>query len=153
MSAAGGAQAGVGRGQTAATGDETIAIVEEQLRVGKREVERGSVRVRSYIVETPVQEQVTLRDETVHIERRPVDREIRPGEMAAFHEKTIQVTETDEEAVVAKTARVTEELVVRKDVAQQTETISDTVRHTEVEVDDTTSTGRRTEAKPVAARR
>ena len=55
-------------------GTEAIPIVEEQLRVGKRQVAGGRVRVRSYVVETPVQEQVTLRDETVRVERRPVDR-------------------------------------------------------------------------------
>ena len=129
-------------GQTATdTREEAIALVQEELRVGKREVDRGSVRVRSYLVETPVEEQVRLRDETVHVERRPVQRELRAGDMAAFQEKTIELTETDEEAVVAKTARVTEEVVVRKDVTEHAETIRDTVRHTEVEVEDT-GTGR-----------
>ena len=87
------------------SGDETvIPIVEEQLSVGKREVERGGVRVRSYVVETPVEESVTLRDETVNVERRAVNR---PADVTAdaFRERTIELTETDEEAVVAKTAR------------------------------------------------
>ena len=133
-----GTAAGAG---TAAAGlhgerEEAIPIVEEQLRIGKREVERGGVRVRSYVVETPVEEQVRLRDETVHIERRPVERELRPGDMAPFQEKTIEVTETDEEAVVDKTVRVKEELVVRKDVAERTETVRDTVRRTEVDIED-----------------
>ena len=128
-------------GQTATDTEEAIALVQEEPRVGKREVDRGSVRVRSYLVETPVEEQVRLRDETVHVERRPVERELRAGDMAAFQEKTIELTETDEEAVVAKTARVTEEVVVRKDVTEHAETIRDTVRHTEVEVEDT-RTGR-----------
>src|SRR5215217_653171 len=65
---------------TAATGnvveEERIPIVEEELRVGKREVERGGARVRSYIRETPVTEQVTLREEHVEVERRPVDRPV-----------------------------------------------------------------------------
>jgi len=60
---------------TGRTGDETvIPIVEEQLSVGKREVERGGVRVRSYVVEPPVEESVLLRDETINVERRRVDR-------------------------------------------------------------------------------
>lgn len=121
------------------TGDQeaAIPIVEEQLAVGKREVERGNVRVRSYVVETPVQEQVTLRDEHVRIERRPVDQPIGADTTAAFKDKIIEVTETGEEAVVGKTAYVREEVVVRKDVDQHTETVQDTVRRTEVDVEDT----------------
>ena len=119
-----------------AAADDTIALVEERLTVGKRAVAGGSVRVRSYVVETPVQEQVSLRDETVSIERRAVDRPLAGADDAAFRDRTIEATETDEEAVVAKTAHVTEELVVRKGVEERVETIRDTVRRTEVEVDD-----------------
>ncbi len=115
-------------------------MMEEQLRVGKRETGRGNVRVRSYVVERPVEEQVRLREERVTVERRPVDRPVEPGE-AAFQERTIEVTETREEPVVDKTARVTGEVVVGKDVKERTETVGDTVRKTEVEVDDTTEAG------------
>ncbi|WP_372398513.1 YsnF/AvaK domain-containing protein [Azospirillum sp. HJ39] len=119
--------------------EEQIPLMEEQVDIGKRSVERGSVRVRSYVVETPVEEQVRLRDETVTVERRP-------GGLAesgttvpadAFRERTIEVTETDEEAVVNKTAHVRETVVVRKDVEERAETVHDTVRRTEVEIDDT----------------
>jgi uncharacterized protein (TIGR02271 family) len=123
--------------------EEAIPVAEEQLRVGKREVERGSVRVRSYVVETPVEEQVSLRDETVRVERRPANDDAGRDATAAFQERTIEMTETAEEAVVDKRARVTEEVVVRKDVTEQTETVRDKVRHTEVEVDDTRGAGRR----------
>jgi len=116
-------------------GEESVQLMEEQLRVGKREVGRGSVRVRSYVVEQPVEEQVDLRQERVTIERRPVNREIAPGE-AAFQERTIEAVERGEEAVVSKTARVTEEIGIRKDVERETETVRDTVRRTEVEVED-----------------
>lgn len=129
-------------GRGVAAGEEArIPIVEEQLAVGKREVNRGTVRVRSYVVETPVREQVTLRDESVTVERHAVDRPADEGAAPLFQEKVIEVAETDEEAVVGKTARVREEVVVRKDVDQRTETIQDNVRHTEIEVDDT-RTGR-----------
>jgi uncharacterized protein (TIGR02271 family) len=127
------------RTSTAREGSEVIPIAEEQLHVGKREVEHGRVRVRSYVVERPVQEQVSLREENVRVERRPVEGSLRTGEVsgdALFQERTIEVDEKREEAVVSKEARVKEELVVRKDVEQRTETISDTVRSTEVEVED-----------------
>jgi uncharacterized protein (TIGR02271 family) len=127
----------------ARTGDETvIPIVEEQLSVGKREVERGGVRVRSYVVETPVEESVRLRDETINVERRRVDRPASDVNADAFRERTIELTETDEEAVVAKTARVTEEVVISKDVTERTERVADTVRRTEVDVENTTGTER-----------
>lgn len=114
--------------------DEAIPIVEERLVVGKREVDRGGVRVRSYVVETPVSEQVSLRDESVSIERRPVDRAL-TGAEDAFRDRTIEMTETGEEAVVGKQASIKEELTIRKDVSERTEEINDTVRHTEVEVE------------------
>ena len=123
--------------------NETIPVVEEQLNVGKREVEGGRVRVRSYVVEQPVQEQVNLRDESVNVERRPVDRPLTGADRdRAFQERTIEAEEKSEEAVVNKEARVKEELVVNKDVNQRTETVSDTVRRTEVDVQDERGTGR-----------
>lgn len=115
--------------------EERIPLVEERLVVGKREVETGGIRVRSRIVEKPVSEQVRLRDEHVEVERRPVTGRVEnPG--ALFQERTIEMTETDEEAVVAKEARVREEMVVRKDVDHHDEQISDTVRRTEVDVEE-----------------
>ncbi len=137
---AGRGTAGIGAGM-ATDGDQRIPIVEESLVVGKREVGRGNVRVRSYVVETPVSEQVSLRDENVSIERRPVSGGTVPED--AFRERTIEMTESREEAVVGKDARVVEEVVVHKDVRDRTETVSDTVRRTEVQVDgdDTNRTG------------
>ncbi|ANC90969.1 DUF2382 domain-containing protein [Azospirillum humicireducens] len=119
--------------------EEQIPIVEEQVKVGKRSVERGGVRVRSYVVETPVEEQVRLRDETVTVERRPGGLVEGGTEVPAdaFRERTVEVTETDEEAVVSKTAHVRETVVVRKDVEERAESVRDTVRRTEVEIEDT----------------
>ena len=118
--------------------ETTIPIVEEQIRVGKRQVERGGVRARSYVVETPVHEQVSLREEHVQVERRPVNQPLTGAALASgdlLQERTLEMTETAEEAVVAKEARVVEEVVLRKDVNERVETVDDTVRHTEVDVD------------------
>lgn len=118
------------------TGDqEVIPVTEEELQIGKRDVSHGRVRVRSYTVETPVSEDVSLRDERVSIERRPVDRAV-SGSDAVFQDRTIEVEERGEEAVVSKEARVTEELVIDKDVSERTQRVSDTVRRTEVEIED-----------------
>jgi len=118
--------------------DEVIPVVEEELNVGKREVGHGRVRIQSRVVERPVEEQVNLREERVHVERRPVSGTAQAGSLGsdAFQERTIEVEERGQEAVVSKEARVTEELVIRKDVEERTETVSDTVRRTEVEVED-----------------
>ena len=116
-------------------GEEIIPIVEEQLRVGKRDVSHGRVRVRSYVIETPVSEQVNLREENVSVQRRSVDRPLTAGDRL-FEDRTIEVEEHAEEAVVAKEARVREEIVVNKQVGERTKTVSDTVRSTEVEIQD-----------------
>lgn len=114
--------------------ETVIPIVAEELAVEKRLVKRGGIRVTSRIVEQPVHEAVTLREEHVHVERRRADG---PPESAGrlFEERTVEVRATDEEAVVVKDARVVEEVVVRKDVDERTETIDDTVRRTEVDID------------------
>jgi uncharacterized protein (TIGR02271 family) len=119
--------------------EERIPLVEEQLRVGKREVARGGARVRSYIQETPVHEQVNLREEHVSVERRAVDQTLERGALDRdsdmLRDRTIEMTETAEEAVVDKEARVREEVVVRKTAEEHVETIDDTVRRTEVDVE------------------
>lgn len=118
----------------AGAADEVIPVVEERLTVGKRQVDRGGVRVRAYTVETPVQESVDLRTERVEVERRPVGGSVADAE-SLFQERTLELSETAEEAVVGKSARVVEEVSLAKEVGQRTETIQDTVRRTEVEVE------------------
>ena len=131
--------------------EESIPLVEERLRVGKRETMHGRVRVRSYVVETPVEEQVSLHSEHVHVDRRPVDRPV-TGAEALFQDRTIEATETAEEAVIAKEARVREEVVIRKTAEDTTETVRDSVRRTEVEVEDDRGTTRSATPAPGTAR-
>ncbi len=120
---------------TDASGTQKLDVVEEELLVWKRTVQRGGVRVYSHVTETPVEENVTLREEHVHIERHPVNRAATSTDFTAFQEGTIELTETAEEAVVSKTARVVEEVVVGKDVSERQQTIKDTVRHTDVKIE------------------
>jgi uncharacterized protein (TIGR02271 family) len=129
------------------TGKARIPVVQEDVQVGKRLVERGGVRVFSRVVETPVNETVNLREEHVNVERRPVDKPINPADVGAFKDKTIELRETAEEAVVQKTARVVEEVVVGKEVSQRQQQVQDTVRRTEVDVQPLqgTATGTRTD--------
>ena len=120
---------------------DVIPVVEEELRVGKRDIGSGRVRVRSYTREIPVSESVSLRDETVEVTRRAVDRPL-DGSEAAFVDRTIEAEEHREEAVVSKEARVVEEIELRKTAQQREETVADTVRKTEVEVEDDRETAR-----------
>lgn len=116
------------------TGD-TINRVQEELQVSKREVETGGVRVRSRIVERPVEETLRLREEHVRVERNPVDRVLTDADRTAFQEQNIELTERAEVPVVNKEARVVEEIKITKDVDERTETVRDTVRNTEVDVE------------------
>ena len=113
----------------------TIQLAEETLRVGKRDVNHGRVRLRSYIVEKPVSESISLHSERVDVARRPVDRPLTAGENL-FAERTLTAEEHDEEAVVSKDARVYEEVSLGKVAQDRTQEIKDTVRKTEVEVVD-----------------
>lgn len=112
-----------------------IPVVEERLQVDKREVESGGVRVNRRVTETPVEEQVDLREERVHVERRPADYTFHGSEMEAFKESQLEIREAYEELVLNKKARVVEEIVVSKDVEQHTETVRDTLRRTDVEIE------------------
>lgn len=122
--------------------DETIPVAEENLRVGKRQVNEGRVRVRSYTVETPVEEDVSLRKESVNVERRATDHAVGDGDESLFRDRTVTAEEVNEEAVVAKETRVKEEVVINKDAVDDKQTIRDTVRHTEVDVEDDRETTR-----------
>lgn len=125
----------------ATSGDrDTVVEAEEELAVGKRDVRRCGVRIRTHVTDRPVEEQVSLRQENVSVDRRPVNRELGAGD-DAFTERTIEAEERAEEAMVSKQARVTEEISLRKDVGHESETVRDTVRDQDVEVVDDRQTG------------
>jgi uncharacterized protein (TIGR02271 family) len=117
-------------------GEIRIPVVEEELRVGKRAVEAGGVRITTRVEEVPVNEQVTVRDEQVTVHRRQVDRPVSDADLSTLEQGSFEVRERDEEVVVDKQARVVEELYVKKDVEERTEQIQDTVRRTDVHVDE-----------------
>jgi len=117
-------------------GEAVLPVVEEQLEVGKRQAQEGGVRVYSHVVATPVTEQVTLREEHVTVDRRPVNRVATEADLSDLEDRTVEFTEESEVPVVNKSARVVEEVVVGKTATERTETINDTVRRTEVTVDD-----------------
>jgi uncharacterized protein (TIGR02271 family) len=116
--------------------NDTLKVIAEDMKVGTRTVRKGNVRVHSRVVETPVEEQVSLRDERATIERVKVDRPATDADLqAAFKDKSIDIQETTQEAVVSKSARVVEEVKVGKTASERTETVRDTVKHTEVDIE------------------
>jgi uncharacterized protein (TIGR02271 family) len=126
--------AGAGTRRVEGQDEVTVPVVEEDLEIGKREVERGHVRIYSRVTEQPVEEAVRLREEKVTVERRPVDRPATEADFAAAGKDVIEMTEKAEEPVVTKRARVVEEVVVHKDVTEHTETVHGAERHTDVDV-------------------
>jgi uncharacterized protein (TIGR02271 family) len=115
--------------------DGTLKVVEERLNVGKRDVDQGAVRLRSYVREVPVEAEVDLRATRVYVERHPVDRAVSPGDIG-MRDQVIEAREHAEQAVVGKEARVVEEIGLRQETEVQHERIQDTVRKTEVEIED-----------------
>lgn len=121
--------------QSGAT-DDTLEVVQEELKVGKRTVEQGGVRVRRYTTATPVEEQVSLHEERAVVDRKKVDRPASEADLqAAFKDQNFEIRETAEEAVVSKAARVVEEVKVGKVSSDRVETVRDNVRRTQVDVE------------------
>ena len=123
-----------GTADTAAT--PSIPIIEERVEIGKQQVETGGTRLRSRIVERPVEESLRLRQERVRIERVPVNRPATEADLASFQEGAIELTERAEVPVVSKEARVVEEVNIGKEVEEHDETIRETERRTDVQVDE-----------------
>ena len=125
------------RGSQGAGAEEAVQVVEEELSVGKRKVASGGVRVTTSVSERPVKETVTLREEHVGAERRTVDRTLSAQEAeAAFEEKTVEMMGTSEQVEVRKEARVVGEVALTKETKERQQTVKDTVRRTDVEVEE-----------------
>jgi len=117
-----------------AGGEAVVPVVEEELQVGKRKVEKGGVKVSKTVTETPVEADVNLHEEHVKVKRRAVDRPATGADLHAFEEGTIEMKESAEEAVVSKRARVIEEVVLSKEGHDKTHKVRDKVRKTDVDV-------------------
>ena len=132
------------KGSQGSGAGETVQVVEEELSVGKRKVASGGVRVTTSVSERPVKETVRLREEHVGAERRSADRVLSAEEAkAAFEEKTVEMMGTSEKVEVRKEARVVGEVVLNKETKERQQTVSDTVRRTDVEVEEIEGSSRK----------
>lgn len=114
--------------------EEVVRLAEEQLDVGKRKVESGKTRVRRYVVERPVEANVTLHEEHVEVMRRAISEPNFTRDID-WSERVVEVSESAEQPVVNKTLRVTEEVVIRKKGSDHVETIHDTVRRQQLDIE------------------
>lgn len=114
--------------------DETLKLAEEQVDIGKRRVSDGVVRLRRYTVEEDVSEDISLFDQHADMFRRAVDEPAYLNDVD-WSERTIEVEESHEVPTINKTARVREEVGLRTEGNERVETVKDTVRRQEVEVD------------------
>lgn len=119
-------------------GETLIPVIEENINVGKQTVETGGAYIRSKIIEQPVEQTIQLQEEHVKVERTPVDKPLGSTDFDAFKEGVIELKEYAEVPVVSKEACVVEEVVIGKEVTERTETVKDTVRKTEVDVENVT---------------
>jgi uncharacterized protein (TIGR02271 family) len=118
----------------AAAQPEILRLAEEQLQVGKQMVEAGKTRVRRFVTERDVAQDVTLHDEHAEVIRKAISDPKYVGEID-WADGTIEVVETAEHALVNKTARVVEEVGLRKIGAEHVETIRDKLRRQQVEIE------------------
>lgn len=118
-----------------ATDDNVFEVIEEELQVGKTQIERGRMRIYNVVTEREVQANVELRDETIKVQRRPVNRNVAISP-DLFKERSFEMVEIDEIAQVGKTARVVEEVSLGKEVVEQIKTIKETLRRQDVQIEE-----------------
>ncbi|MBV9200954.1 MAG: YsnF/AvaK domain-containing protein [Alphaproteobacteria bacterium] len=126
--------------------DEVLRLAEEQLQVGKRMVETGKTRVRRFVTEREASADVTLHEEHADIIRRAVTDPKYVGDID-WADATIEVRETAEQALVSKTARIVEEVGLKKIGTDHVETVRDKIRRQQVEIERLGPDG-----KPIPAR-
>lgn len=112
---------------------EVIPVGEETFHVGTRTVQGETTRLRRVVVETPVEQQVSLRTETVVVERRKPASTVANGDVLT--DKSVEMTDSFEVVETWKSVHLREEVVLRTEVVEHTETVRDTVRHDEVKVE------------------
>lgn len=130
-------RAGGQAAQRTTGGVEIIPVGEETFHVGTRTVQGGTTRLRRVVVETPVEQQVSLRTETVIVERRKPANPVPNGDVLT--ERSVEMTDSFEVVETWKSVHLREEVVLRTEVVEHTETVRDTVRHDEVKVEQPTA--------------
>jgi len=103
-----------------------IALAEERLRVGKREVEGGRVVVRTRIEEREEFAEVALRREDVTVERVPVDRVVETAPPVREEDGVTIIPVLEEQMVVQTRLVLKEEIRISR--TSRTESFKEPVR-------------------------
>lgn len=117
----------------AATHNDVLRLAEEQMEVGKRMVETGATRVRRFTIEREVSADVTLHEEHAEVLRRAISEPVKLSDLD-WSDREIEVVETAERALVNKTARVVEEVGLKKVGTDHIETVHEKLRRQQAEV-------------------
>jgi uncharacterized protein (TIGR02271 family) len=120
--------------KVAQANNDVLRLAEEQLQVGKRLVDTGRTRVRRFVTERPVSADVTLHEEHADVLRRAITDPKYVGDIE-WADKEIEVVETAEQALASKTARIVEEVSLRKIGTDRVETVHDKIRRQQVEIE------------------
>jgi len=126
----------------AAANRDVLRLAEEQLQVGKKEVESGRARVRRFTTERDVEEQISLHEEHAEVIRKALS-DPKAFADVDWADDEIEVVETAEHALVNKTARVVEEIALKKVGTDHIETIHEKLRRQQAEVEKLDPSGKR----------
>jgi uncharacterized protein (TIGR02271 family) len=130
---------------------EVLRLAEEQLQVGKEMVETGRTRVRRFVTEKEGTAEISLHDEHAEVMRRAITDPKYIGEID-WADRAIEVVETAEHALVNKTARIVEEISLKKIGADHIETVRDKLRRQQVDIEHLPPTGRTARPEQVSPR-
>jgi uncharacterized protein (TIGR02271 family) len=114
---------------------DVIQLAQEDAAVNKRMVERRRLRAYTVVKERQAEATVALRDETVQVSRRKVNRAVDLND-DLFKTLSIEMAEVDEEAKVVKSARIVEEVELTKEYVENLATLRETLRYTDVAVEE-----------------
>ncbi|MEO6890818.1 MAG: YsnF/AvaK domain-containing protein [Ktedonobacteraceae bacterium] len=128
------AQPGAYEQQYAESQNRAIPLREEQLNVNKQRVQSGEARLHKEVIEEQRSIDVPVTHEEVVVERRAVS----GGQLSDTpigQDEVIRVPVTDEQVNVTKNTVETGEVAIGKRQVQETQRVTDTVRHEEPRIE------------------
>lgn len=117
--------------------EESVQLHEERLNVDKENVETGDASVDKHVVEEEQEFDVPVEREEVTIERRPVNEKV-DEDFNANDDDSVHIPLHEERVKVDKENVVSEEIVIKKNKVQDTEHVSEKVRHEEADINNPT---------------
>ncbi|WP_298461318.1 PRC and DUF2382 domain-containing protein [uncultured Cellulomonas sp.] len=132
----------VGHDTSGPTTDSAMTRSEERLHVGTEKVQTGRARLRKYVVTAQQTVTVPVTREEVRLEREPIT-DANVGDALdgpAISEEEHEVILTEERPVVAKEAVPVERVRLETDVVTEQETVTESVRKEQIELEGDTGT-------------